>query len=134
MSATEVRVTSEEESRKVAEESREQEWVGRAFVREMFLGNFKLDVIHPFPIETTERPEFVKFYTDLEKFLKEKVDPVAIDETGEYPEQVVDGLRQLLGERQRDRTGGSGAGNRAGALRRNTVRAQPLRQERPLLG
>ena len=95
MSATNVRATSEEESRKVAEESREQEWAGRTFLRELFLGNFLLPLIHPFPLDPEERPEFVKFYDDLRLFLEEKVDPVAIDERGEYPEQVVNGLRKL---------------------------------------
>src|SRR5437870_713396 len=42
-----------------------------------------------------ERPEFEKFYDEVQRFLREKVDPVAIDETGEYPEEVVDGLRRL---------------------------------------
>jgi len=31
----------------------------------------------------------------VQRFLREKVDPVAIDETGEYPEEVLDGLRRL---------------------------------------
>ncbi|HLY38689.1 MAG TPA: acyl-CoA dehydrogenase family protein [Candidatus Binatia bacterium] len=92
---TDVRPTTEEESRKVAEESREQEWAGRTFLRELFLGNFLLDHIHPFPVTKQERPEFRKFYDELEHFLRDKVDPVAIDETGEYPEDVVDGLRKL---------------------------------------
>jgi alkylation response protein AidB-like acyl-CoA dehydrogenase len=90
-----VRPTSEEESRKLAEESREQEWAGRTFLREMFLGNLPLDHIYPFPAIREKRPEFAKFYEDLKQFLREKVDPVAIDETGEYPEEVVDGLRKL---------------------------------------
>ena len=93
--AIDVRPTSEEESRKVAEESREQEWAGRTFLRELFLGNFLLDHIHPFPVVRQERPEFRKFYDDLERFMREKVDPIAIDETGEYPEDVVNGLRKL---------------------------------------
>lgn len=95
MSATEVKPTSEEESRKVAEDSREKEWAGRTFVREMFLGNFIVDLIHPFPTDSEERPEFTKFYNDLRAFLQNEVDPVAIDETGEYPETVVNGLRKL---------------------------------------
>jgi alkylation response protein AidB-like acyl-CoA dehydrogenase len=90
-----VATTSEEESRKVAEESREQEWAGRTFLRELFLGNFLLEHIHPFPMAREWRPEFRAFYEQLEKFLKEKVDPIVIDETGEYPEDVVDGLRKL---------------------------------------
>ncbi|HYR96951.1 MAG TPA: acyl-CoA dehydrogenase family protein [Candidatus Binatus sp.] len=95
MAVTDVRPTSEEESRKVAEESREQEWAGRTFLRELFLGNFLLDHIHPFPLMREERPEFRAFYDRLERFLRDKVDPVAIDETGEYPEDVVEGLRKL---------------------------------------
>jgi alkylation response protein AidB-like acyl-CoA dehydrogenase len=95
MSTTNPQVTSEEESRKVAEDSREKEWEGRTFLRELFLGNFILDVIHPFPEQKGPRPEFTKFYDDVRQFLLEKVDPVAIDEAGEYPEQVVDGLRKL---------------------------------------
>jgi hypothetical protein len=90
-----VRPTSEEESRKVAEESREQEWAGHTFLRELFLGNFLLDHIHPFPLERSERPEFVTFYDQLKEFMRTKVDPVAIDATGEYPEDVVNGLRRL---------------------------------------
>jgi hypothetical protein len=94
-SATKPRVTSEEESRRVAEESRETEWAGRGFLRELFLGTFSLDLVYPFPTVGPERPEFTKFYTDLQTFLRHEVDPVLIDETGEYPEQVVDGLRKL---------------------------------------
>ena len=95
MSETTVKPTSEEESRRVAEESREQEWAGRTFVRELFLGNFPLDHIHPFPMPPERRPEFVEYYEKLEAFLRDKVDPVAIDESGEYPDDAVDGLRKL---------------------------------------
>ena len=95
MSATEIRHTTEEESRRVAEEAREQEWAGRTFLREMFLGNFGLPLIHPFPANKERRPEFARFLTDLEQVLRDKVDPVAIDETGEYPPEAVDALRKL---------------------------------------
>jgi alkylation response protein AidB-like acyl-CoA dehydrogenase len=86
---------SEQESRRVAEESREQEWAGRTFLREMFLGNFVLDLIHPFPIQRERRPEFVTFYQELERVLREKIDPVEIDRSGEYPEDGVNALRAL---------------------------------------
>ncbi|MBI1818248.1 MAG: acyl-CoA dehydrogenase family protein [Deltaproteobacteria bacterium] len=93
--ATKGHVTSEEESRRVAEESREKEWAGRTFLRELFLGNFLLPLVHPFPVEPRENPEFTKFYKDLEMFLRTEVDSIAIDETGEYPESVVRGLAKL---------------------------------------
>jgi len=95
MSATTPRMTTEQESRQVAEESRETEWAGRGFLRELFLGQFSLDLVHPFPKAGQPRPEFTAFYDALREFLATKVDSIAIDETGEYPEQVVDGLRKL---------------------------------------
>lgn len=95
MSAEQQRMTTEQESRQIAEESREQEWAGRGFLRELFLGKFDLDLVHPFPRSEADRPEFTKFYEEMREFLKTKVDSVAIDETGEYPEHVVDGLRKL---------------------------------------
>ena len=94
MSGTEVRVTTEQESREVAEQARQAEWEGRAFIRELYLGSLPLDLVHPFP-SVEERPEFRTFYEALRDFLKNEVDSVAIDQTGEYPEKVIDGLRRL---------------------------------------
>jgi alkylation response protein AidB-like acyl-CoA dehydrogenase len=83
------------ESREVAEASRETEWQGGSFLKELFLGNYRLDCITPFPVGRSERPAFRAFYDRLEHFLERSVDPVAIDRTGEYPPAVVDGLRAL---------------------------------------
>ena len=82
-------------SRQVAESARETEWQGAGFLRDLFLGKLRLDLIHPYPLGESTRPEFEKFYAELERFLREKVDPVKIDETGEYPPDVVEGLRKL---------------------------------------
>ncbi len=87
--------SSEQESRKVAEASRQESWEHPSFMRELFLGNFRLDLIHPFPMPGPERPEFAAFYEAFAQFLREQVDSVEIDRTGEYPEHVVDGLRKL---------------------------------------
>jgi len=89
------RHVSEEEARKVAEASRESEWKQPSFLRELFLGKLRLDLVHPYPLVEEERPEFAAFYRAFGEFLKAEVDPIAIDESGEYPERVVDGLRKL---------------------------------------
>ncbi len=94
MAVKEVHV-SEAEAMKVAEASRQQEWTQPSFMREMFLGNFRLDLIHPFPLEEEERPEFVAFFNAIREFMRDHVDSEEIDTTGEYPEEVVDGLRKL---------------------------------------
>jgi len=84
-------------SREVAEAAREAEWQGAGFLRDLFLGKFRLDLIHPYPLAdlSEERPEFRRFYSELERFLRDKVDPDQIDRTGEYPPEVLDGLRKL---------------------------------------
>jgi hypothetical protein len=82
-------------SREVAEAARESEWKGAGFLRDLFLGDLRVDLLHPYPLGEAERPEFRQFYGELERFLREDVDPVRIDETGEYPQEVLDGLRTL---------------------------------------
>jgi len=93
--AKEIHNVSELESRKVAEASREAEWKQPSFLREMFLGDFRLDLIHPYPLPADERPEFAAFYNAIKELLRDQVDAVEIDATGEYPEAVVDALRKL---------------------------------------
>src|SRR5258707_12030788 len=87
--------TSERESLKVAEASRQQEWHQPSFMRELFLGNFRLDLVHPYPLPGAERPEFTAYYDEIKRFLREDVDSVEIDATGEYPEQVIETLRKM---------------------------------------
>ena len=87
--------TSEHKSLEVAEASRQKAWKAPSFLRELFLGNFRLDLIHPYPLSGKERPEFTQFYERFRRFLLDVVDPVRIDEEGDYPEEVVTGLRRL---------------------------------------
>lgn len=88
---------SEQEAMQVAEASREKEWTRPSFLRELFLGDFRLDLIHPYPLAETaeERPEFRDFFDRFREFFAREVDPAEIDRTGEYPERVVQGLRDL---------------------------------------
>ncbi|HEV8374738.1 MAG TPA: acyl-CoA dehydrogenase family protein [Candidatus Polarisedimenticolia bacterium] len=86
---------SETEARRVAEEARETEWREPSFLKELFLGNFRLDLIHPFhEAVQAPRPEFLAFFQKLERFLKEKVDPDRIDREGKIPPEVIQGLKE----------------------------------------
>lgn len=85
---------SEKESLQVAEAAREQKWARRSFMKELFLGRFPFHFIADFP-RRPDRPEFLEFYGRLKAFLLEKTDPARIDETGEVPPEVIDGLREL---------------------------------------
>ncbi|MDA8019655.1 MAG: acyl-CoA dehydrogenase family protein [Thermoanaerobaculia bacterium] len=86
---------TEQEAMKVAEESRQKEWNQPSFMRELFLGNFRLDLIHPYPLAGDERPELTAFYNAMKEFVTEHVDSDHIDTTGEYPASVIDGLKKL---------------------------------------
>jgi len=89
------RPVSEVEARRVAEEARESEWQAPSFLKELFLGNFRLDLVHPFPEAPPERPEFRQFADRLERFLIEEVDSDAIDRDGKIPEHIVRRLAEM---------------------------------------
>ncbi|RZV52223.1 MAG: acyl-CoA dehydrogenase, partial [Deltaproteobacteria bacterium] len=84
-----------EEARRVAEDSREKFWRGQSFMRDVFLGNFRMDLLERLTLDEPDRPEFWAFYDRLAAFLRDEVDSAEIDATGEYPPQVVAGLAEL---------------------------------------
>ncbi len=95
MSQRDGALASEKEARDVAEAARESEWSGPSFVRELFLGRFRLDLIHPHPAEDPEEIRRAKPFLDkLEAFLR-RVDSDMIDRTGEIPEEYVQELRDM---------------------------------------
>ncbi|MCW2997975.1 MAG: acyl-CoA dehydrogenase domain protein [Solirubrobacterales bacterium] len=114
---------SYEESKQVAEESREAGWTQPSFGRELFLGSLRLDLIHPqpeLPPDSVAKGE--RFLQRLRAFLTERVDPFAIERDAKIPDDVLDGLKQLgaLGMKIPEEYGGLGLSqvyyNRALAL------------------
>src|SRR5689334_3936082 len=88
-------LATEKEARDVAEAARESEWSGPSFVRELFLGRFRLDLIHPHPPDDPEEAARAKPFLDaLADFLR-RVDSDMIDRTGEIPEEYVQELRDM---------------------------------------
>ena len=90
------RKVSAEEAREVAEAAREEQWAAPSFVRELFLGNLRMDLIHPYPEQDPEEIARAKPFLDkLARFLREDIDSDRIDREGEIPEEVIQGLRDL---------------------------------------
>jgi alkylation response protein AidB-like acyl-CoA dehydrogenase len=89
-------LASEKEARDVAEAARESEWSGPSFVRELFLGRYRLDLIHPHPEQSdpAEEARALPFFATLRAFM-ERVDSDMIDRTGEIPEAYVQELREM---------------------------------------
>src|SRR6476620_12789217 len=89
-------LATEQEAREVAEAAREKEWEAPSFVRELFEGSFRLDLVHPFPAMDPADVERARpFMERLERFLAERVDSDLIDREGKIPADVIQGLREI---------------------------------------
>src|ERR671916_33340 len=82
---------SYEQSKQVAEASRETEWTKPSFGKELFLGNFRLDLIHPQPeLDAAAVKKGETFLERLRAFLTEHVDRQQIEREARIPESVLD--------------------------------------------
>ncbi|QNS03807.1 acyl-CoA dehydrogenase family protein [Streptomyces xanthii] len=87
---------SEREARQVAEAAREQGWRKPSFAKELFLGRFRLDLIHPHPVpadEDVRRGE--AFLAELRAFCETEVDPARIEREARIPDETIEGLKRL---------------------------------------
>ncbi|MFJ8023149.1 acyl-CoA dehydrogenase family protein [Streptomyces sp. NPDC096311] len=112
MSATPHQPTvTEREARQVAEAAREQDWRKPSFAKELFLGRFRLDLIHPHPMpaeDDVQRGE--EFLAKLRDFCETKIDAARIEREAQIPDEVIDGLKDIgaLGMKIDTKYGGLG--------------------------
>ncbi|WP_407549642.1 acyl-CoA dehydrogenase family protein [Streptomyces sp. Pv4-95] len=111
MTAPSIRNVSEREARQVAEAAREQDWRKPSFAKELFLGRFRLDLIHPHPTPAADdvrRGE--KFLATLREFCETKIDSARIEREGRIPDETVRELKELgaLGMKIDTKYGGLG--------------------------
>ena len=79
-----------------AEQSRETEWKYPSFALQIFHGKVDWPLIHPFPAQPDEdKRKGDAFLEKLETFLKNNLDPNAVDQTGIIPDNVIKGLADL---------------------------------------
>src|SRR3954464_5094239 len=87
---------TEKEARQVAEAAREQDWTLPSFGKELFLGNFRLDLIHPQPrLDAAAAEKGERFLATLRQFLETEVDPLRIERESKIPDEVVAGLKRI---------------------------------------
>ncbi|WP_329378685.1 acyl-CoA dehydrogenase family protein [Streptomyces sp. NBC_01351] len=102
---------TEREARQVAEAAREQDWRKPSFAKELFLGRFRLDLIHPHPLpadEDVRRGE--AFLARLREFCETSIDGARIEREAKIPDETVRGLKELgaLGMKIDPKYGGLG--------------------------
>src|SRR5499427_5014195 len=91
-----VRDVGEQEARQVAEEAREIGWQKPSFGKQLYLGDFQLDLIHPHPRpseEASRRGE--EFCTRMREFCETSVDSAVIERDARIPDEVVKGLATI---------------------------------------
>ncbi|MER5868196.1 acyl-CoA dehydrogenase family protein [Streptomyces sp. NPDC002044] len=87
---------TEREARRVAEAAREQDWRKPSFAKELFLGRFRLDLIHPHPLPADEDVRRgVAFLARLREFCETSVDGARIEREAKIPDETVRGLKEL---------------------------------------
>lgn len=83
-------------SRQMAEESRQKTWAKPSFLRDLAMGRFHFERICPYPgVGRPERPEYEALMASLRSYLLQELDPIAIDEAGEFPEDVIERLAEI---------------------------------------
>ncbi len=86
---------SEAEARDVAEQARETEWTHPSFVRELFLGRFRAELIHPHPMEDAAEAARAKPFLDQLSAFLDTYDADETDRTGNIKESDVQQLRDM---------------------------------------
>jgi alkylation response protein AidB-like acyl-CoA dehydrogenase len=86
---------TEKEARAVAEEARESGWNKPSFAKELYLGRFRLDLVHPHPRPTAQAAaSAAKFLTQLRAYC-ETLDGTVIERESRIPDEYVKGLAEL---------------------------------------
>ena len=87
---------SEAEARRVAEEAREAAWQRPSFGKQLFLGDFQLGLIHPYPQPDPELEERGRAFCErLAEFCARSVNGAVIENDAKIPDEVVKGLAAL---------------------------------------
>lgn len=80
----------------MAEDARQAEWDAVSFTAEMFKGNFRWDLMNPFPAQPPEDEKIGDEYLEKVKaVLEQHVDPYKIDETETYPRETLKALAEI---------------------------------------
>ena len=88
-------LNGEEKALALAESSRE-DWEKTSFLKEMFMGTFDFDLIHPFPEKKGMKDDyFLDFLATYKQFLINEVDSDSIDREGKIPKHIIERLREM---------------------------------------
>jgi alkylation response protein AidB-like acyl-CoA dehydrogenase len=90
------RHVDEREARQVAEAARQTEWDQPSFAKELYLGRFRLDLIHPQPqFSATEKARTDAFLAELRTLCETEMDGTVIERESLIPDEYLKSLARL---------------------------------------
>ncbi len=85
-----------QKSMDLAEEAREKEWKYPSFIAEMFKGNFRWDLLHPYPLQDPADKQIGdEMIVKCKDVLERTLDPDKVDRTYEFPQETLKGLAEI---------------------------------------
>jgi len=86
----------QQRSLEVAEAARETDWQKPSFVGELFMGRLPLELVFPFPEQSSEdKAAGDRVLAELRPFLEQQVDADRIDRDKKIPKKVINGLAKM---------------------------------------
>ena len=83
-------MSKENEAMEIAESSREIEWKYPSFGGQLFIGNFRHSLLHPFPEQDPQEQQIGEAFAEkLMNYLRQNLDPEEVDKTREIPKEVI---------------------------------------------
>lgn len=96
MSNEEMNNVAKQKAMDLAEESRQAEWKFPSFTAEIFRGQFRWDLMHPYPVQSKEDKEIGdEFIEKLKAVCVEHIDATEIDRAGVFPQAAIDALAEI---------------------------------------
>ena len=89
------RHVTEQEARAVAEAAREKEWTSPSFLKELFGGKLRLDLIHPYPSPDPEDEARARPFLERLDAVLQRVDGDQIEREQGIPDQIVNDLKAI---------------------------------------
>ncbi|MBB5788518.1 acyl-CoA dehydrogenase family protein [Jiangella mangrovi] len=88
-SQTRTQHVDEREARRVAEAARETRWEKPSFAKELYLGRFRLDLIHPHPSQSAEDEAATTAFLARLRSVCEELDGAVIEREARIPDEYV---------------------------------------------
>ena len=107
--------SDEKRALELTEDAREEDFAEPGFVGDLFMGKFRLDLLFPFPEQSTEDKKAGDHILEkLKPVLEKELDADAIDRDGDIPQKLIDSFVKigLMGIKIPKEYGGLGLGQR----------------------